>query len=33
VVRDELVGLRRLIDRMELEFAGMVTEVAACGEG
>jgi hypothetical protein len=32
VVRDEMVGLRRLIDRMELEFAGMVTELAACGE-
>ena len=32
VVRDEMVGWRRLIDRMELEFAGMVTELAACGE-
>ena len=27
-----MVGWRRLIDRMELEFAGMVTELAACGE-
>jgi hypothetical protein len=32
VVRDEMVGWRRLIDRMELEFSGMVTELAACGE-
>ena len=32
VVRGEMVGWRRLIDRMELEFAGMVTELAACGE-
>jgi len=32
VVRDELVGCRRLIDRMELEFSGMVTELAAGGE-
>jgi hypothetical protein len=32
VVRAEMVGLRRLIDRLELEFAGMVTELAACGE-
>ncbi len=32
VVREELVGWRRLIDRMELEFAGMVTELAAGGE-
>jgi hypothetical protein len=32
VVRDEMVGLRRLIDQMELEFSGMVTELAACGE-
>ena len=28
VVRDEMVGWRRLIDRMELEFSGMVTELA-----
>jgi hypothetical protein len=27
-----MVGWRRLIDRMELEFSGMVTELAACGE-
>jgi hypothetical protein len=32
VVRDEMVGWRRLIDRMELEFSGMVAELAACGE-
>ena len=32
VVRGEMVGWRRLIDRMELEFSGMVTELAACGE-
>src|ERR1035441_4429258 len=32
VVRDEMVGWRRLIDRMELEFSGMVTELAAGGE-
>ena len=32
VVREELVGWRRLIDRMELEFAGMITELAACPE-
>src|ERR1019366_3344983 len=32
VVRDEMVGWRRLIDRMELEFSGMGTELAACGE-
>ncbi len=32
VVRDEMIGWRRLIDRMELEFAGMVTELAACPE-
>ena len=32
VVRDEMVGWRRLVDRMELEFSGMVTELAACGE-
>ena len=29
VVRGEMVGWRRLIDRMELEFSGMVTELAA----
>ncbi len=27
-----MVAWRRLIDRMELEFSGMVTELAACGE-
>ncbi len=32
VVRDEMVGWRRLVARMELEFSGMVTELAACGE-
>jgi hypothetical protein len=32
VVRGEMVGWRRLIDRMELEFSGMVTELASCGE-
>jgi hypothetical protein len=32
VVRAELVGLRRFIDRMELEFAGLVTVLAAAGE-
>src|ERR1039458_7469793 len=32
VVRDEMVGWRRLIDRVELEVSGMVTELAACGE-
>jgi hypothetical protein len=32
VVRGEMVGWRRLIDRMELEFSGMITELAACGE-
>ena len=28
-VRGEMVGWRRLMDRMELEFSGMVTELAA----
>jgi hypothetical protein len=31
-VRDEMVAWRRLIDRMELEFSEMVTELAGCGE-
>ncbi len=31
-VRDELIGWRRLIDWMELEFSGMVGELAAGGE-
>jgi len=31
-VRDEMRGWRRLIDRMELEFSGMIGELAACGE-
>ena len=31
-VRDELVEWRRLIDRMELEFSGMVGELAGCDE-
>ena len=32
VIREEMIEWRRLIDRMELEFAGMVTELAACDE-
>jgi hypothetical protein len=32
VIRQEMIGWRRLVDRMELEFAGMVTELAACDE-
>ena len=32
VVRGEMGGWRRRIDRMELEFSGMGTELAACGE-
>ena len=31
-VREELVGWRRLLDRMELEFGSMVTELAGFGE-
>ena len=32
LVRDELVGLRGLIDRMELEFSAGVSELAGCDQ-
>ena len=32
VIRAEMMAWRRLIDRMELEFSGMVTELAGCDE-
>jgi len=32
VIRDEMMVWRRLIDRMELEFSGMVTELTCAGE-
>ena len=32
LIRTEMIGWRRLIDRMELEFSAMATELAGCGE-